>query len=1201
MPSTYAKAVKHIALRGRTALGPSVKELELQLYRKSFLPADYRPPKTEKWDDMIERWAYAWQYPLEDDTCGESRNVVKNCKSGLRRLADFCSEIQNDPPYVLGKDKISVYPLLPSSDSTKNVKNCDQNEESKDVTHGNSTPASSNKLSAQFTTNASLLPSEPLAEDGMPVAYLDFNAPITARSKELAVLMANDLGLSYDPEGIKSAIRALGIYGNYKAAATLFDLAKALGLGGQNIISYNAIIAMYANQGLVNECMSLVEEAKSKGVTPDRVTWTILIHGFVQAHDCSSAIQVYDHMRELANLEPDEATFAAVLWAHARDITKESSVMKCVELFEHMQSAYNMMPLRQCFDAVLYALQRQPKDHALLVEYGRKMEILGFEWSNQTFFYMMCGSANRGDLSALRKLFAKLQENGHKFQVQHLLTVLTAYSHAIRKAEYENFKAENAHPKNGLWKEAETTCLGVLALIHTRSKGADKLVKAGDETTSDLAVAMKLKSKDSFTSHWISRALSSLLHIYASIIHMIGEHYAHDLTLFQEWSNKGMRIWTHSFNDYNITEKPAQAYVAYLKFLSLCKGEVARAESVFAELALSGGVGQKKILPKSAYVNMILLHLRSGEEGSTTRALSYLDAMEKVGYPSTVALLRRIRNISEEAAYTRDMRRRSRRMEQAREEYEERHGSGTAEHEIPLDHQNESSLNAQKEKSSSDIHPSFRGLRDVEQTNFRGDYRTQGTPDGVDPDVVYDPTNPLLHCKDDLRRPLGSSTEQSNKELRKFDAEQNLPSLDPVPPMDTPIEYWEKWKSNTLTKHKLFDSPSDDGTPRGESFEEKNQALAKLGIISKFKKPEDIPNPRDRNKLLPILRADGSEPAGALWAIDESGYVYPEKRLGAFGWDTTLWRERNLLKKYAALAVSRGETSLLQSTPFAPVGMTKRTIPEQIEIDSTNAKTPSELADAKAFPHEVYEDGSRKPVAEHSTSLPHAGELVWVKDRTNPLAPYMDDEDMENAMQSADTLVSSENNRSDAVTTDSPQPMSPVMYAAQKELYTESVLAKQIAKEESSQSRDVIETLRTHKTETLAFASRHGIGARSVAGHKNRKYDYLQRFKEMYQRGQLEVPEEPLLRFGRSASDMTHTTAASIQAFYDAQKRTGSTSDTERASYRPVTEERVRRLRAVQDQKQRRRMGKSENFRKHQTKTRQNVAPKQYLPPDHSI
>ncbi|KNH07959.1 hypothetical protein XU18_1438 [Perkinsela sp. CCAP 1560/4] len=59
--------------------------------------------------------------------------------------------------------------------------------------------------------------------------------------------------------------------------------------------------------------------------------------------------------------------------------------------------------------------------------------------------------------------------------------------------------------------------------------------------------------------------------------------------------------------------------------------------------------------------------------------------------------------------------------------------------------------------------------------------------------------------------------------------------------------------------------------PQGGIFSEKNTALQKLGIISKFEDKENIPNPAG-NKLLQKLRGDGTEPAGALWAIDGSGF-----------------------------------------------------------------------------------------------------------------------------------------------------------------------------------------------------------------------------------------------------------------------------------------------------------------------------------------
>ena len=1159
MPSSYAKALKHIALRGKTALGPSIRDLELQLYRKSLLPPDYRPPKMDKWDDMIERWAYAWQFPLDDDaSLGVSRSIARTNREGLRRLTGFCARIRSDPPYVVGKNKYTVYPLLPSgrSDEIEKEHN-DQIQNSSDTEAGSSSidpHASSTESSISSSINLSneiskhdqstkketehrgtLAPSEPLSVDGIPVAYLEFGAPITAYSKELALLLASELGLSYDMEGIKSAVRALALIGNCEAASTLFEFSKALGLGGREIVSYNALIAMYARLGQVNDCMFLIEEAKSKGITPNRITWTTLMGGFIQAHDCSSAIQIYDHMKALANIEPDEATFAVVLWAHARDTASVSSVIKCVDLFEHMQTVYHMMPLRQCFDAVLFALQRSPKDFHLLLEYGRKMEILGFEWSDQTFRYIMLGCARKGDVPNLRKIFVKLQEHGKSFKNEHLLTVFMAYSFAILKKDYTQLISENKHPKDGLWKEAIHTCTGVLKLIQRRATQLDLEKEKGNDVTADLFYNLNLKVEDSFAKYWTSQGLSSLLYIYSSILQVSSKHYPQDLKLIEAWENQGKAIWDTKFAEAGIAKKPPMAYVSYLKFLSFCKGEVSRAESVFQELALQGGAGPHKIIPKSVYVSMIMLHLRSAEEGSTSRALSYLDVMDKVGYPITVSLLRKIRFTSEEASYLRNMKRRSRRMEQAREDfiqYQEQKKKNQNPEGVQVntwaqaDTSSESTNVNNANQKKGEIHHIFQNLQDPIQLNFRGDCDSDTVSSDDHPDIAFDPTDPLLHLRSSIRKKNAILNKTLvNKTSTKIPTPSNkglpiLSSVSPLEPQNSLVNYWDNLKYNTLSKHELFDSPSEDGTPRGESFEEKNEALRKLGIESFFPRPEDVPKPERENKLVPLLRSDGSEPEGALWAVDGSGYKYPESRLGPFGWDTTFWRERNLLKKLVSRTVVQGKNTWLQNIPFSDVGKAMRTVPEQIEIEKTQAKTPAELADARAFPHEVYDDGSRKPVTEHSRSIPLTTELIWVKELQNPIAPYMDDEDM------------------------------------QLETYPET----QLLQSATQQQREVVDTLRSNTTDTLAYAARQGLGQRPVAGHRNRKYDYLKRFQDMYQKGQLEVPEEPFLRFGRSAKDMTYTTAAAVKAFYHSQHDADASSENKQRSYRPISEERVRQL-----------------------------------------
>lgn len=65
---------------------------------------------------------------------------------------------------------------------------------------------------------------------------------------------------------------------------------------------------------------------------------------------------------------------------------------------------------------------------------------------------------------------------------------------------------------------------------------------------------------------------------------------------------------------------------------------------------------------RRTYEQLILMHLASGEEGGASRALFYLDAMERCKVSIRASFLRKMVRINNSSNYKRDMKRRARRI-----------------------------------------------------------------------------------------------------------------------------------------------------------------------------------------------------------------------------------------------------------------------------------------------------------------------------------------------------------------------------------------------------------------------------------------------------------------------------------------------------------------------------------------------------------
>lgn len=66
----------------------------------------------------------------------------------------------------------------------------------------------------------------------------------------------------------------------------------------------------YSCTGNVNNAMSLIEEMKSKGITPRIGNWHELMRTFITAGDLGAVTQIVDNMKMYGNIEPNEVTFA---------------------------------------------------------------------------------------------------------------------------------------------------------------------------------------------------------------------------------------------------------------------------------------------------------------------------------------------------------------------------------------------------------------------------------------------------------------------------------------------------------------------------------------------------------------------------------------------------------------------------------------------------------------------------------------------------------------------------------------------------------------------------------------------------------------------------------------------------------------------------------------------------------------------------
>eukprot|EP01018_Ginkgo_biloba_P031601 Gb_28200 [translate_table: standard] len=99
--------------------------------------------------------------------------------------------------------------------------------------------------------------------------------------------------------------------GSMKTAQFLFDK-----MSQRDVVSWNAMIAGYAQLGHFDETLKLFHQMQLAGVKIDVITWNTLIAGFTQNGHDVRALEIFQQM-QLTGVKPNEVTIASVLPACA--------------------------------------------------------------------------------------------------------------------------------------------------------------------------------------------------------------------------------------------------------------------------------------------------------------------------------------------------------------------------------------------------------------------------------------------------------------------------------------------------------------------------------------------------------------------------------------------------------------------------------------------------------------------------------------------------------------------------------------------------------------------------------------------------------------------------------------------------------------------------------------------------------------------
>jgi hypothetical protein len=615
---------------------------ELNMFQMGNLPADYRPPAQGQWDDAIERWAYAWQFPATEDSRLPEERIVKSKDFPL--LLEFTRLLVDRPPSSApGSAQGSPYQLPPPNEAEGSpaLPLAEQKDEifaELEQQLADLCPVAIDETPRDYSkvTPAAKFSSE----TNIPVAYLDDGSELTAASRRLGSMMEKSFGLTYEEHGLTHLLFALACEKFNAEAKALFLFIKDVGLGPTPDM-YRALMRIHTQTGEVNGSMAIIEEMKTIGMTPRIGNWHELMMCFHHARDYGAVQQIVDNMKMYANIEPTEVTFAIQLRALARDKTRLSAKQEAIQLFDQMENVYGYIASRPHYHALMHVLCQSPQPEMRLrvEELGKKMEMLGMLWDGRTFLFQIMAAQVAGDVKGVEKLLAKMRNEQVPMEVPHAVWSVHAHTQAMLRADYALMKEKGEDPLP-LWLDHIKIAHSIFDLVQQRGWKVN------------------------------TQLLNAVLRMSCQVTILSMEHKPDDVETTGKFESQATAVWENSFTELSVP-KDAYSFECYIALLAH-QQRIDEAEKLFQALVLT-----KDATPtRRTYEALVFMHICSGEEGGAARGLHYLEAMERTGLLIRPSLIRKIVNAHNAAGYRRDMKRRARRIIQAREEYMARKQEG---------------------------------------------------------------------------------------------------------------------------------------------------------------------------------------------------------------------------------------------------------------------------------------------------------------------------------------------------------------------------------------------------------------------------------------------------------------------------------------------------------------------------------------------
>ncbi|KAK7312457.1 hypothetical protein VNO77_36331 [Canavalia gladiata] len=121
----------------------------------------------------------------------------------------------------------------------------------------------------------------------------------------------------------------------YSKCTRVEDARKVFdGMAVKDLVALNAVVAGYAQQGLANEALGLVQSMQLTGVRPNVVTWNSLISGFSQKGNQAMVSEIF-RLMIADGVEPDVVSWTSVISGFVQNFLNKEAFDTFQQMLHH--------------------------------------------------------------------------------------------------------------------------------------------------------------------------------------------------------------------------------------------------------------------------------------------------------------------------------------------------------------------------------------------------------------------------------------------------------------------------------------------------------------------------------------------------------------------------------------------------------------------------------------------------------------------------------------------------------------------------------------------------------------------------------------------------------------------------------------------------------------------------------------------------